>query len=274
MSLLQPGNIVTAVLAAVLGLLAGPRVTWAIRAWPGHEAFDSRYLKCSTCAGGLRRGCYNAGVAQDYVFATVTMLLAFLSVWYYGVGSKAIFSWIFATACLIITVVDYRYLIIPDKLSINGFYIGLLYHGVIALWISYGGGTPPEYYLPFRDSLFGFLLGGGFLWALRAGAWIILKKEGMGGGDIKLLATMGAWLGYQPVVGIIIVASMLGTIGGIGQILVNRLIYGKKYRPFSHMIPFGPYLCLGFLLIFYAGMEPLWWLMEQYQRWLEAHLMR
>ncbi len=274
MELLQPGNIITALVAAVLGLLAGPRVTWAIRAWPGHESFDPRYLKCHTCTGGLRRGCYNAGIGQDYVFAACSTLLAFGSVWYFGIGTKAAFSWLFTIACLIITVVDYRYLIIPDKLSINGFYLGLLYHGVIALWINYGGGVRPEYYLSFRDSLLGFLLGGGFLWALRAAAWLILKKEGMGGGDIKLLATMGAWLGYQPVVGIIVIASMLGTIGGIGQIVINRLVYGKKYRPFSHMIPFGPYLCIGFLLIFYAGMDPLWWLMEQYQRWLEARLFR
>ena len=272
--MLQSGQILTALIAAVLGLLAGPRITWAVRAWPGHESFDPHYLKCPTCAGGLRRRCYNAGIGQDYFFAAASMLIAGGSVWLFGIGTKALFSWIFAVSCLVITVVDYRFLIIPDKLSINGFYVGLGYHGLVSLWVTYGGGTSPEYYLPFKESLGGFLLGGGFLWALRSVAWLILKKEGMGGGDIKLLATMGAWLGYTPVVGIIIVASLLGTIGGVGQILVNRLVYGQKYRPFSHMIPFGPYLCIGFLLIFYFGMEPLWWLMEQYQRWLESRFIR
>jgi leader peptidase (prepilin peptidase)/N-methyltransferase len=104
-------------------------------------------------------------------------------------------------------------------------------------------------------------------------AWIILKKEGMGGGDVKLLAAIGAWLGWKPVVGTIVLASLLGSIGGIGGIVYRRLRHGQAYQPLTHLIPFGPYLCVGFLFIFFAGLDPLYWLMERYQVWLDAHLL-
>ena len=124
-----------------------------------------------------------------------------------------------------------------------------------------------------RDSFLGFLLGGGFLWALGWLALLLLKKEGMGGGDVKLLACIGAWMGWQPVVGTVVIASFLGSIGGIGSILYRKIRYGKEYRPLTHMIPFGPYLCIGFLFIFFLGMEPLYSLMNCYQAWIECRML-
>jgi len=254
-------------IATVLGALAGPRIAWAIRAWPGHEKFHCDYLYCADCAGGARRGCYNAGHAQDRLYILFSALVAGLSVFYFDVSVKAFLSWLISVSCMIITVVDIRYLIIPDTLSINGCWTGLLYSAGCWAWVKMGN-APVSYHLEFVDSLLGFILGGGFLWLLAWLAVLLLKKEGMGGGDVKLLAAFGAWAGWQTVIGTIIIASFLGAAGGILSILYQRIRYRKQYRPLTHMIPFGPYLCIAFVFIFYCGLDPLLQLLELYQQWL------
>lgn len=254
-------------IAAVLGALAGRRIGWAIRAWPGHEEFHCDYLFCPDCEGGKRRGCYNAGRTQDRLYVLFSALVAGLSVAYWGLSSRAFISWLFASSCLIITIVDIRYLIIPDTLSINGCWTGLLYAagcwGLVKL-----GFAQPAYHVDFVDSLIGFVAGGGFLWLLGWLALLLLKKEGMGGGDVKLLAAFGAWSGWQTVIGTVIIASFIGATGGIIGILYQKIRYHKEYRPLTHMIPFGPYLCFAFLFIFYLGLDPLLQLLDMYQRWL------
>ncbi len=264
---------VAAGLAALLGWRVGPRIAWAIRAWPGHETFHCDYLQCGVCAGGLRRGCYNAGLTQDYLYAAFSALVAAASILAFGPGVKAGVSWLFAVACLIIAVTDYRYYIIPDLLSVHGCWTGLAWHGAVSLAIRAGWLTFfPSFYVPFLDSLLGFLLGFGFLAMLSWLALFLLKKEGMGWGDVKLLGAMGAWMGWQPVIATIVLASFAGSVVGISTILYRRLRFGTKYKPLAHMIPFGPYLCLGFLFVFYFGMEPLYQVVNAYQAWVEARL--
>lgn len=260
-----------ALIAAVIGALAGKRIGWAIRAWPGHEEFHCDYLYCADCAGGMRRGCYNAGITQDRLYILFSALVAGLSVAYFGASSRALFSWVFSVSCLIITVVDVRYLIIPDTLSINGCWTGLLYSAGCWAWVKCGF-VQSSFHVDFVDSLLGFILGGGFLWLLAWLAVLLLKKEGMGGGDVKLLAAFGAWTGWQSVIGTVIIASFLGAAGGIISILYQRIRYHKQYRPLTHMIPFGPYLCFAFLFIFYLGLDPLLQLLDAYQLWLYSSM--
>lgn len=258
-----------ALIAAVIGALLGRRIGWAIRAWPGHEEFHCDYLYCPDCEGGKRRGCYNAGRTQDRLYILFSALVAGLSVYYFGPSMRALISWLFASSCLIVTVVDIRYLIIPDTLSINGCWTGLLYSAGCWAWVK-AGFAPSSYHMEFTDSLIGFIVGGGFLWLLGWLALVILKKEGMGGGDVKLLAAFGAWAGWQMVIGTVVIASFAGSIGGISSILYQKIRYRKEYQPLSHMIPFGPYLCFAFLFIFYFGLERL---LEIYQRWMYYGLM-
>lgn len=260
-----------ALIAAVLGALVGPRLGWAIRAWPGHEQFHCDYLYCADCAGGARRGCYNAGRTQDRLYIALSALIAGLSVAYFGLSAKALISWVFSISCMIITIVDIRYLIIPDTLSINGCWTGLLYAAGCWGWVKLGY-APSSYHIDFVDSLLGFVLGGGFLWLLAWLAVLLLKKEGMGGGDVKLLAAFGAWAGWQTVIGTVIMASFLGAIGGISSIVYQKIRYHKEYRPLTHMIPFGPYLCFAFLFIFYFGLDPLLQLVDAYQSWLLSRM--
>lgn len=256
-----------ALIGAVIGAFAGKRIGWAIRAWPGHEEFHCDYLDCPDCEGGKRRGCYNAGRAQDRFYIAFSAIIAGLSLYFWGFSTRALVSWIFSVSCLIITVVDIRYLIIPDTLSINGCWTGLLYSAGCWAYIK-AGYAQPMYYVEFSDSLIGFVAGGGFLWLLGWIALLLLKKEGMGGGDVKLLAAMGAWAGWKVILGTIILASFLGAFFGILGIIYRRIRYGTQYKPLSHMIPFGPYLCVAFIFIFYCGLDPLFRFMEIYNNWL------
>lgn len=262
-----PFSLHYALIAAVIGAWLGRRIGWAIRAWPGHEEFHCDYLDCPDCVGGKRRGCYNAGRTQDKLYILFSVLVAAASVAAYGPSLKAAVSWLFAVSCLIITVVDVRYLIIPDTLSINGCWTGLLFAACCWGWTRMGN-LPPTYYVEFEESLIGFVLGGGFLWLLGWLALILLKKEGMGGGDVKLLAAMGAWAGWKVVLGTIVTASFLGAFFGIAGIIYRKIRFGAEYKPLSHMIPFGPYLCIAFLFIFYFGLDPLLNIMEAYYGWL------
>lgn len=256
-------------IAAVLGALAGRRIGWAIRAWPGHEEFHCDYLYCADCAGGARRGCYNAGHTQDRLYILFSVLVAAASVAWWGASTRALVSWIFSVSCLIVTIVDIRYLIIPDTLSIKGCWVGLLYSAGCWAWIK-AGYAPPSYHVELTDSLIGFAVGGGSLWLLGLFALLLFKKEGMGGGDVKLLAAFGAWAGWQTVLATLVVASFLGSTGGILGILYQRIRYSKQYKPLTHTIPFGPYLCIGFLFVFYFGLEPLTDIIKAYEVWLHG----
>ncbi|MBF0410866.1 MAG: prepilin peptidase [Candidatus Riflebacteria bacterium] len=264
--------IITALILGIVGWLSGPFIGWAIRSWPGHECLEEEYLDCRTCRGGSKRGCYQAGFNQDRIYSIFSSIVAVLCFIFAGISVKAFLGWIFTVSCLIIGIVDIRYLIIPDILSIKGGIIGFAYSLLAYLLITLKFPQPSHYVAPL-DSFAGALLGGGSLWLLGWFAWLIFKKEGMGGGDVKLLATFGAWMGWKAVVAIVIIASFLGSIGGVSGIIYSRIRYKKEYRPLTHLIPFGPYLCIGFMVIFFFGMEPLYKLMEAYQVFFEQYFL-
>ena len=261
-------TICLAMIGAVIGAYLGKYVGWAIRAWPGYEKFHCDYLKCPSCVKGKEFGCCNAGVAQERFYIAFSAILAGLSVFFYGFVIKAVISWLFVIACLVVTVVDIRTFIIPDRLSKGGIILGLVY-ALIGWAVLEWGGFKLSYYVSLTDSLIGFTVGGGFLMFLGKISEVVFKKpDGMGGGDVKLLAAMGAWAGWKPVIVTVLIASFVGASFGISNIIYERIKNKKAYRPMSHHIPFGPYLCLGFLITFYLGMEPFMNFFYNYQFWI------
>ena len=254
-----------AFIGAVIGAFLGKYIGWAVRAWPGHEKFHCDYLNCPSCEKGRQFGCCNAGKTQERIYIALSTIIAGVSVFYFGFSIKALISWLFAVTCIVITIVDIRCFIIPDRISKGGIWSGLIY-AVIAWAIMKWGGVQLSYYVPLQDSIIGFIVGGGFLMFLGKVSEIVFKKpDGMGGGDIKLLAAMGAWAGWKPIIATVLLASFVGAAFGMAGILYNRIKNKKAYRPMTHHIPFGPYLCLGFLLTFYLGLEPFMQIMNAYQ---------
>jgi leader peptidase (prepilin peptidase)/N-methyltransferase len=140
-----------------------------------------------------------------------------------------IFIWMVVCASFI----DLDHMILPDKFTLTGIVLGLI-----------GAAINPE--REFLPALYGVLAGGGFLWAVAYLYYAIRGREGMGGGDIKLLAWIGAVMTWQAVPITILVSSVIGSIVGI--ILAIRTKDGMTLA-----IPFGPYLAGAALLYLLAG---------------------
>ncbi len=155
--------------------------------------------------------------------------------------SPMLFFW-FAFFCslLTISIIDLDHQIIPDKISIPGIFIFTLSFLFI-----------PE--MTIKNSFLGILLGGGSLYAVAAIYYLVKKEVGMGGGDIKLLAMIGAATGVQGVVFTIFTGSLLGSIAGVCLMAYTKVADTKL------KIPFGPYLSLGAVLYIFFGEQIIKW---------------
>jgi leader peptidase (prepilin peptidase)/N-methyltransferase len=141
----------------------------------------------------------------------------------------------FLCLLIVISFIDLDFRIIPDTLSVGGLILGIL--------LSFF-----RPYFSWTDSLLGVLIGGGILYAIAKGYEILRKTEGMGGGDIKLLAMIGSFWGVKGVMFTLISGSFLGTLVGIPLMFIKG--EGTKYA-----VPFGPFLSAGALLYTIAGDE-------------------
>jgi leader peptidase (prepilin peptidase)/N-methyltransferase len=139
----------------------------------------------------------------------------------------------------VITVIDLYHQIIPDVISIPGIGVGLLSALVLP-------------HITFFNSLIGMILGGGSLFIVATLYRWLFKREGMGGGDVKLLAMIGAFLGWESVIVTIISSSLIGSIIGI-------IIIIFKGKNFKYAIPFGPFLSLGAVITLFYKNEILFW---------------
>ncbi len=137
---------------------------------------------------------------------------------------------LFGSGLIVATFVDFDFRIIPDEISLGGIVAGLVLSGFFP---QLHDATAPAYGV--GRSLFGILVGGGTLWLLGIIGDFIFKKESMGGGDIKLLAMVGAFLGWQLALLALPLASVIGAVVGIIA----------KIRTRESEIAFGPYLAMG-----------------------------
>jgi leader peptidase (prepilin peptidase)/N-methyltransferase len=171
----------------------------------------------------------------------ITALSSFLLFVKYGATLTYLLYFSFISALIVITVIDLYYQIIPDVISIPGIGVGLL-------------GSLIIHYITFFNSLIGILVGGGSLFLVAILYQWFFKREGMGGGDVKLLAMIGAFLGWKSVILTILLSSFIGSIVGIAIILL-------KGKDFKYAIPFGPFLSLGAVIsLFYGDGLVQWYL--------------
>ncbi len=161
-----------------------------------------------------------------------------LILWRFGGTATAVVYAMLFSALLVVSFIDLDHMIVPDRITLPGIVLGLV-TGTLLL---------PRWW----DSVAGFLLGGGLLYFM---AWIspyLFGKEGMGGGDIKLLAMIGAFLGWKPVLITVILGGILGSVVGVG-LLAARVITRENY------IPFGPFLSMAAVVTMFYGPEILNW---------------
>lgn len=179
----------------------------------------------------LRGRCRHCQTRISLQYPAVELCMALLSaaiVHRFGLTITAGGYFLFCAALVVIIWIDLQHQIIPDIISLPGIILGFLFS--IA--------SPA---LTWQDSLYGLLLGGGVLYLIALFYYLWKKQEGMGGGDIKLLAMIGAFLGWQSLPFVIFGSSLSGSIIGILAMIKQRK--GGKTR-----IPFGPFLSLAALV--------------------------
>ena len=207
----------------------------------GHHIrfYDNIPVLSYAVLGGRCRSCRIPISLRYPAVELLTGLLAAAVLLKFGPTVSALVYFAFAAVLIAITFIDLDHRIIPDIISLPGIPIFFL----AALLV-------PE--VSIKDSVLGFLVGGGSLFLV---AWIyqlLTHKEGMGGGDIKLLAMMGTLIGWQGVLFTIFVSSALGTVVGLGVMAATR---GNM----KLAVPFGPFLSVGALAYLFYGPQLVHW---------------
>jgi len=190
--------------------------------------------KCAYC---------KASISFRYPLVEIlSALFCVLSFKMFGLSFTAFVTYAFSASLIVISFIDYDYYIIPNVISLPGTLLGIVLSLVNTFY--------PIFNYPLsegiKDSLLGILAGAGFLLVVSEGYLRLRKKEGLGMGDVKLLAMTGAFFGVSGALYTIFVGSVLGSLLGI----LFLLAAGKKM---THQLPFGPYLALGTLLYIYVG---------------------
>lgn len=193
--------------------------------------------KCKFCGARIK--------ARYFMVELLTAIL-FLSIWLkYGLDARTAVYWIMALGLIIGTFIDFEHMIIPDRITIGGMVLGPL----LSLLVPELHGCS-SHYMGFRAALLGLTTGAFSLLAVALLGSFVFKKEAMGMGDVKLLGGIGAFLGWQSILFVIMASSMAGAAVGISLILSGR-------KQLSSRIPYGPYIALAAILWILGGGD-LW----------------
>lgn len=182
---------------------------------------------------GRCKGC-GAHISMRYpVVEAISGLLSAYAAWHFGFGFAAVAAIIFVWALIALTFIDFDTQLLPDDITLPLLWLGLLLNlnGVFT--------SLPE-------AVIGAVLGYLILWSVYWMFKLVTGKEGMGYGDFKLLATIGAWLGWKMLPLVILLSSLVGAVVGIALIVIAK--HGRNIP-----IPFGPYLAGGGLIALFWG---------------------
>lgn len=205
----------------------------AIRPWHNIPLLGFALLRgrCAQCS---------AKISWQYPLVELLTGLLFLGcLWHFGATAQAAWAMLFTAILLAGAGIDFRTQLLPDSLTLPLLWLGLL--------LNLDG-----MYVPLADAVVGAAAGYLVLWSVFWAFKLLTGKEGMGYGDFKLLAALGAWLGWQSLLGIVLLSSVVGAILG-GAIL---LAAGKDRNV---PIPFGPFLAAaGWLMLIFGDRLAAW----------------
>ena len=183
--------------------------------------------KCSSCKAPI-------SIRYPLVEAATGLLSAYAA-FHFGFGLQAAGAILFVWAMIALTGIDFDTQLLPDSITLPLVWLGLLFNLF---------GT----YTSLSSAVIGAMAGYLSLWSVYWGFRLATGKEGMGFGDFKLLAAIGAWLGWQMLPVTILLSSLVGAIVGVGLIVLAK-------RGRNVPIPFGPYLAAAGLLALFYGKE-------------------
>jgi len=252
----MPPTAIYALFALVFGMVAGSFLNVCICRMPKDESVVSPPSHCPRCSYQIKwydnipllsylllrgkcRGCGTHISLQYPLVELINGILTLLLFLRFGLTLDFAALFLFCSALVVITFIDIEHQIIPDEISLPGIVIGF----ALSFYLNGHG---------WLDSIIGILLGGGTLYLVAFGYHRLTGKEGMGGGDIKLLAMMGAFLGWKAVPFIIFTSSLTGSLVGVSIMLLKK-------KDSKLAIPFGPYLAFGALLYIFYGQPLIRW---------------
>jgi leader peptidase (prepilin peptidase)/N-methyltransferase len=213
----------------------------AIGAWQNIPILSYLLLR------GRCSGCQVAISARYPVVEAATAILAAIVAWRFGFGWEALMGVVLTIGLIPITLIDFDRQLIPDAIVLPLLWIGL----AMSLWHPVPGSE--VLFIGSREAIIGAIAGYLSLWSFYWLFKLITGKEGMGYGDFKLLAALGAWLGYTYLFTIIILSAVVGALLGIALILFRG-------RDRQIPMPFGPFLAAAGWLAMVAGEDLKAWL--------------
>jgi leader peptidase (prepilin peptidase)/N-methyltransferase len=243
------------VMVGILGLLIGSFLNVVIHRVPRKESLVSPGSRCPSCGYVLRwhdnipvasfamlgGRCRRCRVPISIRYPLVELITAIVFVAHYFV-----FGWtpllavrlLFSAALVALFAIDLEHHLLPDVITLPGLAVGLAASAFL----------PPG----LVDALIGMVIGGGVLWLIGEAYYRYSGEEGMGGGDVKMLAMIGAFLGWKLVLVTLVLSSVAGSVLGLAIIAVKR--GGMKYA-----LPFGTFLALGALAASLIGDRIVSW---------------
>ncbi|HZW87377.1 MAG TPA: A24 family peptidase [Gallionella sp.] len=206
---------------------ACPHCNRAISAWENIPVLSYLILR-GKCAG-----CGNKISLRYPIIEAISGILCAYAAWHFGFGLTVLGALLLIWALLALTAIDFDTQLLPDNITLPLLWLGLMFNffGI---------------YTNLHSAVFGALTGYLVLWSIYWLFKLVTGKEGMGYGDFKLLAALGAWLGWQMLPLIILLSSLVGAL--VGVVLIVAIKHGRNIP-----IPFGPYLAGGGLIALFWG---------------------
>ena len=251
---------VTVIVLLMFGLAVGSFLNVCIYRLPRRESLNWPGSHCTSCSRALawyenlplvswlllRGRCCTCRAAISPMYPAVEAITGVVFVagyFIYGWTPLLAVRLLFACAMIVLFVIDLRHRILPNAITLPGIVIGLALSVVL----------PPGW----LASLIGLFAGGGILFAIGETYYRVRRVEGLGMGDVKMLAMIGAFLGWKLMLVTLVLASFAGSLVGIGVMLTGR-------GGMTFALPFGTFLAVGALVAAVAGDPILSWYLGFY----------
>jgi len=246
---------------ATLGLAVGSFLNVCIHRLPRKSSIVQPASSCPHCGyvlrwfdnipvlsyailGGRCRKC-RAGISIRYPIVEVLTMVIFVAHYLaFGLDIILVPRLLFACALLVLFAIDLEHHLLPNVITLPGIVVGLAFSALL----------PPG----LIDAVIGVLAGGGVLWLVGEAYYRYSGQEGMGGGDVKMLAMIGAFLGWKLMVLTLVLSSVLGSVVGI-------LVIASRRGGMKHALPFGTFLSLGALVASLFGRQVVDWYIGFYR---------
>ena len=254
--MMPPQPLIFVIYSFVFGLVLGSFLNVCIHRIPRKQSIVTPPSSCPDCGEQIRfydniplisyllllGKCRRCGHKIPFRYPLVELITGLLSIALfirYGVSFQYVLFFLFSASMVVISFIDLQWQIIPDVISLPGIAAGL----IVSILLNY---------IEWHESLIGIVAGGGALYLVAVGFEWLTGKDGMGGGDIKLLAMIGAWMGWKALPFVVLLSSLTGVIIGGASLIASQK--GLRAR-----IPFGPFLAIGALIYLFFGRELVSW---------------